>query len=83
MTIIVAGSLSTLFANGTVSLLGYSLQEVLKVLGFCALEIGLDVCIFDCAKHIVPVAVWLVIGIEFVWTVGSTLLLAWIGNARS
>ncbi len=80
---IAASSLSTVFLNNTVSLLGYSPQEALRVLGLCVLGIGLYVCVVGCAKQIVPIAVWLVIGIEIIWIVGSVLLLAWLGNALS
>jgi hypothetical protein len=80
---IAADSLSTLFASNPISLLGYSLPEALKILGWSVLGVGLYVCVVGCAKHIIPIAVWLIIGIEIVWTVGSVLLLAWIGNTLS
>lgn len=49
----------------------------------CVLGIGLYVGVVGCTKQIVPIAVWFVIGIEIVWTIGSIFLLAWIGNALS
>lgn len=83
MLTIAAGSLSTVFVNANVSLLGYPPQEALRVLGLCVLGIGLYVCIVGCAKQIIPIAVWLVIGIEIIWIVGSMLLLAWLGDVLS
>lgn len=80
---IAAGSLANVFMTNTAPLLGYSPQEALRVLGVCILGIGLYVCIVGCTKQIIPIAVWLVIGIEIVWTIGTILLLAWIGNALS
>lgn len=80
---IAASSLSTVFMSNTVSLLGYSPTEALKILGLCVLGIGSYVCIVGCAKQIIPIAVWLVIGIEVIWIIGSILLLAWLGNALS
>ncbi|WP_190751056.1 hypothetical protein [Nodosilinea sp. FACHB-131] len=69
--------------NTTVSLLGYPPQEALRVLGLCVLGIGLYVCVIGYTKQILPIAVWLVIGIEIVWIIGSILLLGWVGNALS
>jgi hypothetical protein len=80
---IAAGSLSGVFMHNAVSLFGHSSQEALRVLGLCVLGIGLYVCVVGCMKQIKPIAVWLVIGIEIIWTVGSMLLLTWIGNAIS
>ncbi|MBD1873489.1 hypothetical protein H6F75_08350 [Nodosilinea sp. FACHB-131] len=80
---IAARSLSTVFMNTTVSLLGYPPQEALRVLGLCVLGIGLYVCVIGYTKQILPIAVWLVIGIEIVWIIGSILLLGWVGNALS
>lgn len=80
---IAADSLSTLFATNPISLLGYSLPDALRILGWSVLGVGLYVCVVGCAKPIRPIAVWLVIGIEIAWTVGSVLLLAWIGNTLS
>src|SRR5687768_14386753 len=80
---IAARSLSTVFMKTTVSLLGYSPEEALRVLGLCVLGIGLYVCVVGYTKQITSIAVWLVIGIEVVWITGSMLLLAWLGNVLS
>ncbi|MBD2071518.1 hypothetical protein H6F93_29055 [Leptolyngbya sp. FACHB-671] len=80
---IAADSLSTLFTTNPISLLGYSLPDALRILGWSVLGVGLYVCVVGCAKPIRPIAAWLVIGIEIAWTVGSVLLLAWIGNTLS
>jgi hypothetical protein len=81
--VIAADSLSTLFTTNPVSLLSYSLPQALRIVGWSVLGTGLYVCTVGCAKHIVPIAVWLVIGIEIAWIVGSILLLIWIGNSLS
>ncbi|MBD1871618.1 hypothetical protein H6F95_30820 [Cyanobacteria bacterium FACHB-471] len=80
---IAADSLSTLSTTNPISLLGYSLPDALRILGWSVLGVGLYVCVVGCAKPIRPIAAWLVIGIEIAWTVGSVLLLAWIGNTLS
>ncbi|MBE9156131.1 hypothetical protein IQ265_04685 [Nodosilinea sp. LEGE 06152] len=80
---VAADSLAHVLMNNAVSLLGYSPQEALRVLGLCVLGIGLYVCGVACTRQIVPIAVWLVIGIEVFWIVGSLLLLAWIRDALS
>lgn len=83
MLTIAADALTNVFLTNTIPLFGHSPQGALKGLGICVLGIGLYVCSVGCAKQIVPIAVWLIIGIEIVWTVGSILLLAWIGDALS
>lgn len=80
---IAANSLSTLFVTRSVSLLNHSLSEALRILGWSVLGIGLYVCVVGCIKYISPIAVWLIIGIEMAWTVGSLLLLVWIGSSLS
>ncbi|MBD2109267.1 hypothetical protein [Nodosilinea sp. FACHB-13] len=59
---IAARLLSTVFMNTTVSLLGYSTEEALRILGLCVLGIGLYVCVVGYTKQITSIAVWLVIG---------------------
>lgn len=80
---IAADSLAALFASSTIFLFGYPLQEALRILGLSVLGIGLYVYVVGFAKPIAPVAVWVVIGIEIAWTVGSILLLASIGSTLS
>ncbi len=80
---IAADWLANIFMNDAAFLFGYSPQAALRVLGLCVVGIGLYVCAVGCMKQIVPIAVGLVIGIEVAWTVGSLLLLAWIGNVLS
>ncbi|WP_190806192.1 hypothetical protein [Leptolyngbya sp. FACHB-261] len=80
---IAARSLSTLFADEAISVFGYTFEEFLRALGLGVVAVGVGVCIIGCTKQILPLAVWLIIGIEAIWTMGSILLLVWAGNALS
>ncbi|HEY9736233.1 MAG TPA: hypothetical protein V6D06_08125 [Trichocoleus sp.] len=78
-----ASPLSDAFVTDAVSVLGYSLQNGLSILGAGVLGVGLYVCAISCARQIPPAAVWPVIGIEIGWVVGSLMLLVWLGHLLS
>lgn len=71
---IAARSLSTLLADETILLFGYTLEEFLRVLGLGVIAVGVGVWAVGRSKQISPIAVWLIIGIEAVWTVGGIFL---------
>lgn len=72
--------LSTLFTTEAIFIFDYTFEAFLRVLGVGTIAVGVGVCMVSCAKQIVPLAVWLIVGIEVIWIIGCILLLVCIGS---